>query len=137
MHVVPSAGCEGCPKAARAASQDGFRADFVADCCLAGASWASSGFFGAKVASIVDRQLLAVCFANVPLMKSIPKREAPLFARMWGALLHEAIEGGTPSAWFEFFRFPKCILLSPVRGGRRISRSQSQADVVKPPAGVG
>src|ERR1044071_10339331 len=34
------------------------------------------------------------------------------------------------STWADFFRFPKCILLAPVRGGRRISRSRSKADLV-------
>ena len=33
-------------------------------------------------------------------------------------------------SWVDFFRFPKCILLAPVRGGRRVSRSQSLADLV-------
>ena len=33
-------------------------------------------------------------------------------------------------SWADFFRFPKCVLLAPVRGGRRITRSQSLADLV-------
>ena len=40
------------------------------------------------------------------------------------------MEKQDPGSWADFFRFPKCILLAPVRGGRRISRSQSLADLV-------
>jgi hypothetical protein len=82
------------------------------------------------VASVYDRELMAICFTNAPLMKAIPKREVALFARMWSGLLHQALERKQVSEWVDFFRFPKCILLAPVRGGRRISRSQSLADLV-------
>ena len=90
----------------------------------------SGGSCEAKVASVYDKQLLAICFTNAPLMKSIPKREAPLFARLWGGLLHDALEKKDAGSWADFFRFPKCVLLAPVRGGRRISHSQSLADLV-------
>src|SRR5689334_14881785 len=36
----------------------------------------------------------------------------------------------TVESWFDFFAFPKCVLLAPVRGGRRISKLQSHADLV-------
>jgi hypothetical protein len=35
------------------------------------------------VTSAYDRELMAICFTNAPLMKVIPKREVALFARMW------------------------------------------------------
>jgi len=63
-------------------------------------------------------------------MKQIPKRESPLFAKTWSALLEEALQQADPNSWFNFFCLPKCILLAPVRGGKRISKSRSQADVV-------
>ena len=73
---------------------------------------------------------MTISFANVPLLKVIPKREAALFARLWSGLLHEALERKDEESWADFFRFPKCVLLAPVRGGRRVSRSQSLADLV-------
>jgi hypothetical protein len=48
------------------------------------ADWSGSGgSCESKVATVYDKQLLGICFANAPSMKSIPKREAPLFARLW------------------------------------------------------
>ena len=76
-----------------------------------------------------DPQLLAICFTNAPLMKVVPKREAALFSRLWSGLF-EAMERKDVVSWADFFRFPKCVLLAPVRGGRRITRSQSLADLV-------
>jgi hypothetical protein len=63
-------------------------------------------------------------------MKDIPRRQAALFARTWGSLLKDALDRGTPEAWFDYASFPKCILLAPIRGGKRISRVQSRADLV-------
>jgi len=63
-------------------------------------------------------------------MKQIPKREASLFSKTWSSLLDEALQLSDPASWFNFFSFPKCILLAPIRGGKRISKSRSQADVV-------
>ncbi len=48
-----------------------------------------------------------------------------------GKLLHAAVDKQQEAAWSEFFVFPKCILWSPVRGGRRLARKASMADVVK------
>jgi len=67
---------------------------------------------------------------DVPLMSDIPKGEASLFSKIWGGLLFEAVQKASPDAWFDFFSFPKCILLAPVRGGRRISKRKKQADLV-------
>ena len=83
-----------------------------------------------KVAVVYDKQLLSICFTNAPLLKVIPKREAGWFARTWSGLLLDALDKRDVGSWFDFFRFPKCILLAPVRGGRRVSRSQSIADLV-------
>ena len=40
-----------------------------------------------------------------------------VFARTWGSLLKDALDRGTPEAWFDYASFPKCILLAPIRGG--------------------
>jgi hypothetical protein len=64
------------------------------------------------------------------MMKDVPKREQSQFAAKWGRLLGEAMHSGRPEEWFDFFSFPKCILLAPVRGGKRISKSRSLADLV-------
>ena len=53
------------------------------------------------------------------MMKDVPKREQAQFAAKWG----RSMRLGRPEDWFDFFSFPKCILLSPPRGG-------SQADLV-------
>ena len=63
----------------------------------------------------LDSQLLSICYADVPLMKDIPRRQAPLFARTWSSLLNEALARNTPTAWFEYACFPKCILLAQIR----------------------
>jgi hypothetical protein len=54
--------------------------------------WSGSGGpLGAKVTSAYDRELMAICFTNAPLMKVIPKREVALYAcgvfctRRWSA----------------------------------------------------
>ena len=83
-----------------------------------------------KVDSLYDSRLLSICFANAPQLKSVPKREASLFAKTWAGLLCESLQRKECEPWADFFRFPKCILLAPVRGGRRISRSQPITDLV-------
>src|SRR5690349_2710351 len=73
---------------------------------------------------------MSICFTDVPLLKSRRNREAPLFARTWCGLLHDALVAQSVGSWFDFFVFPKCVLLTPVRGGRRISKVQTHADLV-------
>ena len=53
------------------------------------------------------------------------------FATAWSRLLSDALDAATPTAYFDFFAFPKCILLSPPRGGKRISKQVSLADLVQ------
>src|SRR6185369_5768199 len=67
---------------------------------------------------------------DVPLMSDIPKREASLFSKIWGGLLFESVQKASPDAWFDFFSFSKCILLAPVRGGRRISKRKELWEAV-------
>ena len=64
------------------------------------------------------------------LMKVIPKREVSMFARIWGGLLSTALDLKNPDSWFDFFSFPKCILWNVERGGRRITKTRTKADVV-------
>ena len=90
----------------------------------------SSSSFEYKVSDVYDKQLMSICFTNVPLLKSIPKREAASFARCWAKLFDAALSKEDASLWFDAFRFPKCILLAPVRGGRRLTRTKSVADLV-------
>jgi len=77
-----------------------------------------------------DQQLLSICRVDVPLMKVIPKREVSMFARIWGGLLSTALDLKNPDSWFDFFSFPKCILWNVERGGRRITKTRTKADVV-------
>ena len=69
---------------------------------------------------------MSICFTNAPFESDTQGGCLPAGS----VLLQAALDHKDERAWVEFFRFPKCILLSPVRGGRRISRSQSLADLV-------
>ena len=77
-----------------------------------------------------------ICRLDVPLMKKVPKSVAAAFARLWGSLLLDASFTGSVGAWFKFFAFPKAILLAPSRGGSRLSKKQSWADLVRSRLGV-
>jgi hypothetical protein len=56
----------------------------------------------------------------------IPRGAVGLFARVWGALLLKAVASGSRAHWFSALAFPRCVLLSPLRGGRRVARSLTQ-----------
>ena len=60
---------------------------------------------------------------NSPTIQLIPKGVVGLFARVWGGLLKKAVVTGTKSHWFSALAFPRCVLVSPPRGGRRVARS--------------
>ena len=60
---------------------------------------------------------------NSPTLQLIPKGAVGLFARVWGALLSKAVATGSRSCWFSAMAFPQCVLVSPPRGGRRVSKS--------------
>jgi hypothetical protein len=68
---------------------------------------------------VYEKELLAICFANAPLLKVIPKRECALFARLWTGLLHNAMQNKDASSWADFSGFPSvfCWRLFVVVGG--------------------
>ena len=65
------------------------------------------------------------------MVKRVPKKVLPVFAKVWSDLLGEAVRSGSVSAWKGFLVFPRAILLSPPRGGRRISQKTSLADLIQ------
>jgi len=75
--------------------------------------------------------LMDICRLDTPLLKRIPNSQRSAFATAWGRLLDEATHSGQLSAWSDFFMYPKCILWTPVRGGSRLSKKRSMADLVK------
>ena len=48
-----------------------------------------------------------------------------------GRLLDAAVHSAQLGSWTDFFMFPKCILWTPQRGGTRLSKKRSMADLVK------
>jgi ribonuclease HI len=74
--------------------------------------------------------LLEICKQNSPMLRKVPRRALPVFAKTWSTLLSDAVYSGSESAWVAFFKFPKAVLLSPARGGRRISSKLNFADLV-------
>jgi hypothetical protein len=75
--------------------------------------------------------LMDICRLDTPLVKRIPNSQRSAFATSWGRLLDEAIFSGQLGSWADFFMFPKCILWTPVRGGKRLSRKCNMADLVR------
>ena len=63
---------------------------------------------------------------NSPTLRLIPKSALPLFARVWGGLLSKATASGSQSHWYSALAFPRCVLVSPPRGGRRVAKSLTQ-----------
>ena len=84
-----------------------------------------------KANHICTVTLMDICRLDTPLVKRIPNSQRSAFATAWGRLLDEAVHSGLQSNWTEFFMFPKCILWTPVRGGSRLSKKRSMADLVK------
>ena len=75
--------------------------------------------------------LFDLCKVDTPLIKRIPGVQRSHFASAWGRLLLEAVDTKSLSAWSDFFAFPKCILWSPTRGGRRIAKKKSMAELIR------
>ena len=72
-----------------------------------------------------------ICRVDTPMLKRVPNAQRSNFATQWGRLLQAAVDSKQEGAWSEFFVFPKCILWSPARGGSRLSKKASVADLVK------
>ena len=69
----------------------------------------------------VDGDFLVLCRLSSPVIKRIPKRVLPLFAKAWADLLDDAVHTGLASAWWCFFAFPRFVLLTQSRGGVKLS----------------
>ena len=71
--------------------------------------------------------LMEICKVDTPVIKRIPNAQRSNFAGFWGRLLDQATLSKQESAWAEFFLFPKCILWSPIRGGKRFAKKATFA----------
>jgi hypothetical protein len=63
---------------------------------------------------------------NAPTMRLIPRRALGLFARTWGGLLRKAVVTAAKEDWFSAFAFPRCVLVSLRRAGKRVSKGQTE-----------
>ena len=68
-----------------------------------------------------EGDFLTLCKLSSPIVKRIPKRVLPLFAKSWADLLSDAVFSGLAPSWWRFFAFPRLVLLTPARGGSRLS----------------
>jgi hypothetical protein len=75
--------------------------------------------------------LMDICKLDTPVLKRIPNSQRANFATTWGRLLDEATDKQQEADWSEFFLFPKCILWSPVRGGKRLAKKANMAEIVR------
>ena len=75
--------------------------------------------------------LMEICRLDTPLVKRVPNSQRSAFATVWGKLLNEAVFSKQLGAWAEFFSFPKCILWTPARRGKRLAKKASFADIVR------
>jgi hypothetical protein len=75
--------------------------------------------------------LMEICKLSTPLVKRVPNSQRASFAVEWGRLLSQALEDELEVSWSEFFVFPRCILWSPPRGGKRVTKKAKFNDVVK------
>ena len=83
------------------------------------------------VARSCSISLMDICRLDTPLVKRVPNSQRAAFAREWGSLLDQAVHSGQVGNWTDFFIFPKCILWTPVRGGKRLSKKTNMAAIVK------
>ena len=74
--------------------------------------------------------LMEICQLNSTLLERIPNSQRSEFATVKGRLLHDDVDSGHLSQWSQFFMFPKCIFWSPVRGGKRLSKRTTVAQMV-------
>ena len=75
--------------------------------------------------------LMEICRVDTPVLKRVPNAQVSNFATIWGRLLAEATETKQEAAWSDFFRFPKCILWLPVRGGKRIAKKTNFTELIR------
>jgi hypothetical protein len=76
-------------------------------------------------------KLYDICKLSTPMVKRVPNNQRSAFATEWGRLLKQALDEESEVSWSEFFTFPRCMLWSPKRGGRRLTRRQKFHEVVR------
>ena len=85
----------------------------------------------AKSARSFTVPLMDICKLDTPVVKRIPQSQQSAFATVWGRLLRDAVASKQLGDWSDVFIFPKCVLWSPVRGGKRLAKKGKFADVVR------
>ena len=75
--------------------------------------------------------LMEICQTDVPMLKRVPGSLKSSFATAWGRLLQDAVDSRQEAAWSEFFVFPKVILWTPRRGGKRLSKKATVVELVQ------
>jgi hypothetical protein len=68
---------------------------------------------------------------ETPVNNRVPNAQRSNFAGFWGRLLDQAVSSKQEAAWAEFFLFPKCILWSSVRGGKRFAKKANMAELIR------
>jgi len=66
-----------------------------------------------------------------PLLKRIPAQVLSSFAKTWAGQLKEAVELGSVQSWWKFFAFPRLVLLTQARGGKKVLRGLSLAGLIR------
>ena len=74
---------------------------------------------------------MGLCRLSSPIIKRIPKRVLPLFARVWAGLLSEAVHSKEVQAWWQFLAFPRLVLLPQARGGKKVGKGKSLTDLIQ------
>ena len=75
--------------------------------------------------------LLETCKVESPIARKVPKLVVSQFSKMWGGLLEVALKEKTLRTWRHFLVFPKVILLTPIRGGSRLTKKKSLTSLIK------
>jgi hypothetical protein len=69
-----------------------------------------------------EADFLALCRLSSPIAKRIPRGVLPLFSKAWASLLAEAVNTKSAQAWWRFLAFPRLVLLTPGRGGKKLAK---------------
>jgi len=67
---------------------------------------------------------------DTPVLKRVTNSQRSNFATAWGRLLDAASDSKQEADWSDFFLFPKCILWSPERGGKRLVKKANVPQLV-------
>jgi hypothetical protein len=84
-----------------------------------------------KAVNELSKELLELCRVDVPILKFLPRPAASPFTRAWGGLFWEACSTRSLASWEAVFMFPKAVLLTPFRMGKKtLKRKGSMATQV-------